>query len=241
MGADVRFPQVRTKDRDGHGSIKMLCPSMMCANFDCLAQETRALDEAGADIFHCDVMDGYFVPNMTLGLQDIICIRRNTQKPVDAHLMIEDPMDKVQWFINAGCDIIYIHPESERFVVRTLTKIREAGRMAGLALNPDTAIETIGEMLNLCDYVMVMTVSPGFAGQQYIEFVTEKITRLGHMKSKYGYKLMVDGACSPQKIAELSQKGADGFVLGTSALFGKGASYKDLLNGLRALQKGEGV
>ena len=210
----------------------ILCPSMMCANFDSLAVEVRNLDDC-ADIFHCDVMDGNFVPNMALGLQDIGCIRRNTKKPVDAHLMIENPSNKIEWFIDAGCDIIYIHPESERFVIKTLEKIRNAGRKAGLAINPDTGIEAIGEMIKACDYVMAMTVSPGFAGQRYIEFVTDKIVRLANMKKQYGYKLMVDGACSPEKIIELSQKGADGFVLGTSALFGKNKPYGELLNALR--------
>jgi len=207
---------------------------MMCANFNTLADEVRALDKAGADIFHCDVMDGSFVPNMALGLQDIKCIRTNTQKLVDAHLMIENPGSKVQWFIDAGCDIIYIHPESERYVVRTLASIRAAGRKAGLAINPDTGIDAVREMLYVCDYVMAMTVNPGFAGQQYIEFVTDKIAKLAAMKSQFGYKLMVDGACSPQKIQELYKIGVDGFVLGTSALFGKDESYASLMDDLRA-------
>ena len=210
----------------------MLCPSMMCADFDCLANDVKALDEAGADIFHCDVMDGCFVPNMALGMGDIGCIRRNTTKPVDAHLMIENPGDKVQWFIDAGCDIIYIHPESERYVIKTLTTIRNAGRKAGLAINPDTSLETILKMLKICDYVLAMTVNPGFAGQEYLNFVTDKIDRLAKIKPDYGYKLMVDGACSPQKIQELSNKGVDGFVLGTSALFGKDKSYKEIFNEL---------
>jgi len=213
----------------------LLCPSMMCANYDNLAEDVRILDSAGTDIFHCDVMDGNFVPNIALGLYDIECIRRNTKKPVDAHLMIENPANKVEWFINAGCDIIYIHPESERYVIRTLAKIRNAGRKAGLAINPDTSIETVREMLHVCDYAMAMTVSPGFAGQKYIDFVTEKVAALAKMKNEFGFKLMIDGACSLEKIQELSQKGADGFVLGTSALFGKGKPYAELLKGLREL------
>lgn len=212
---------------------KLLCPSMMCANFDDLAAEVRALDEAGADIFHCDVMDGCFVPNMTMGIMDIRCIRRNTGKLVDAHLMMENPAEKVQWFIDAGCDLIYIHPESERYVVKTLAAIQNAGNMAGLAINPDTSVETIVEMLNLCDYVMVMTVSPGFAAQKYINFVTQKIKKLSALKTEYGFKIVIDGACSPQRIEELSALGADGFVLGTSALFNQGKPYAQLLSELR--------
>jgi len=211
----------------------MLCPSMMCANFDCLAEEVALLDNAGVDIFHCDVMDGCFVPNMALGLQDINCIRKNTNKPIDAHLMIENPANKVDWFIDAGCDIIYIHPESERYAVRTLQRIKNANRKAGIAINPDTSIESVMEIINICDYLMVMTVSPGFAGQQYIDFVTKKLLRLADMKKDFGYKLLIDGACSPDKIHELSTKGVDGFVLGTSALFGKDAGYAEIINGLR--------
>lgn len=215
----------------------ILCPSMMCASFDNLAEDVRVLDDAGTDIFHCDVMDGSFVPNMALGPHDIKCIRSNTKKPVDAHLMIENPGNKVEWFIDLGCDIIYIHPESERYVVRTLAKIRNAGRKAGLAINPDTSIETVREMLHMCDYVMAMTVSPGFAGQKYLEFVTEKVTALAKLKNQFGFTLMIDGACSPEKIQELTQKGADGFVLGTSALFGKGKPYAEIFKELRKKER----
>ncbi|MCL2006992.1 MAG: ribulose-phosphate 3-epimerase [Treponema sp.] len=197
-----------------------------------MAEEVRLLDEAGADVFHCDVMDGCFVPNMAMGIEDIKCIRRNTKKPIDAHLMIENPSDKIKWFIDAGCDIIYIHPESERYVVRTLAQIREAGCKAGLAINPDTGIEKIEEMLHMCDYLLAMTVNPGFAGQKFLEFVTAKIIKLVTLKPKFGFKLFIDGACSPQKIQELSKQGVDGFVLGTSALFGKKGSYAHVLESL---------
>lgn len=213
----------------------LLCPSMMCANYDYLAKEVHELDEAGTDIFHCDIMDGTFVPNMTMGIQDIQCIRRNTDKMVDVHLMIENPGDKVQRFIDCGCDLIYIHPESERYVIKTLGLIKGAGKLAGIAINPDTSIETIKEMLNLVDYVMVMTVTPGFAGQKYIDFVTNKIKKLVELKSEYDFKITIDGACSPERIKELSELGADGFVLGTSALFGKEKSYKELMTDLRKM------
>lgn len=217
-------------------SDRLLCPSMMCADYGRLADEVHALDEAGVDIFHCDVMDGSFVPNITMGIMDIKTVCRNTKKLVDVHLMVENPGNKVDWFIDAGANLVYIHPESERYVVKTLAHIKERGALAGIAVNPDTSIETIHELLNLCDYVMVMTVNPGFAGQKFIRFTEEKIKRLAELKTEFGYKLMIDGSCSPAVIQELSALGADGFILGTSALFGKGRPYKDIIPELRTEQ-----
>ncbi len=211
----------------------LLCPSTMCIDFHHLDDEIKALDEAGVDIFHNDVMDGSFVPNMTLGINDIKAIRRSTNKPMDVHLMIENPSGKVDWFIDAGADIVYIHPESERYVVKTLAHIKERGKMAGIAVNPDTSIDSIEEMLNLCDYVLVMTVNPGFAGQKFIDFTKKKVERLAKLKETFGFKIVIDGACSPNVIKELSSIGADGFVLGTSALFGKNRPYKDIVKELR--------
>ena len=206
---------------------------MMCANYGHLADEVRALDDAGADIFHCDIMDGTFVPNFTMGVMDVQTIRRYTDKPVDCHLMIENPSNKVDWFIKAGADIIYIHPESERYAVKTLAHIKEMGAKAGIAVNPDTSVASITEILNLCDYVMVMTVNPGFAGQSFIDFTRKKVEQLVALKKEYGFKLMIDGHCSPEVIEDLSYLGADGFILGSSALFRKGKTYKELIEGLR--------
>ena len=212
---------------------KLLCPSMMCANYGHLAAEVRALDDAGADIFHCDIMDGSFVPNFTMGVMDVQTIRRYTDKPVDCHLMIENPGSKVDWFIKAGADIVYIHPESERYVVKTLAHIKELGAAPGIAVNPDTSVASISEILNLCEYVLVMTVNPGFAGQGFIDFTRNKVIQLAELKEKYGYKLMIDGHCSPEVIEDLSGIGADGFILGSSALFRKGRTYKELMTALR--------
>ena len=212
---------------------RLLCPSMMCANYGHLAAEVRALDDAGVDIFHCDIMDGSFVPNFTMGVMDVQTIRRYTDKPVDCHLMIENPGSKVDWFIRTGADIVYIHPESERYVVKTLAHIKEMGAEAGIAVNPDTSVASISEILNLCDYVMVMTVNPGFAGQGFIDFTRRKVQQLALLKEQYGYKLMIDGHCSPDVIEDLSSVGADGFILGTSALFRKGKSYVELIAALR--------
>ncbi len=212
---------------------RLLCPSMMCANYGHLASEVRALDDAGADIFHCDIMDGTFVPNFTMGVMDVKTIRRYTDKLIDCHLMIENPASKVDWFIDAGADIIYIHPESERYVVKTLAHIKDRGAYAGIAVNPDTSVASISEILNLCDYVLVMTVNPGFAGQKFIDFTRRKVEQLIALKKQYGFKVMIDGHCSPEVIEDLSALGADGFVLGSSALFKKGRTYKELIAALK--------
>lgn len=213
--------------------MKVLCPSMMCADWTRLREEVASLEEAGADIFHCDIMDGTFVPNITLGTADIKAIRACTDRLIDAHLMIENPAEKVDWFLDAGADILYIHPESERYTMKTLQHIRARGAKAGIAVNPDTAVATIEELLPYCDYVMVMTVHPGFAGQTFIPTMERKIRRLADRKEIYGYQLMIDGACSEERVNEMYQWGADGFVLGTSALFGKEEPYQDIMKRMK--------
>ena len=215
---------------------KLLCPSMMCANFASLQKEIEDLEEGGIDIFHLDVMDGSFVPNFGMGLQDIEYICKTATKPCDVHLMIENPSKYVDKFASLGAKIIYIHPEIDPHACRTLQMIKDAGAKAGIAINPGTPFETDKDLLHLCDYVMLMSVNPGFAGQKYLDFVTPKFKKFVDEAKNYGgYDVMIDGACSPKKIEMLSKMGVKGFILGTSALFGKDKSYQEIINELRGL------
>lgn len=207
---------------------------MMCADFGRLADEVDTLEKAGCDIFHLDVMDGSYVPNFALGLGDVSFVCKRANIPCDVHLMIQNPGDCVQLFCDAGADIVYVHPEADVHIGRTLQKIVDAGKHAGIAVNPGTSFETVREVLPLVDYVLVMTVNPGFAGQAYCEYVDGKLSRFISEKDAYSYQVVIDGACSPDRIAKLAPVGVNGFVLGTSALFGKGRPYGDIVSELRA-------
>jgi len=150
--------------------------------------------------------------------------------------MISHPYNYVEKFIELGADIIYIHPESDKHACRTLQKIKDLGALAGIAINPETSFETVKNILYLCDYVLIMNVSPGFAGQKYLEFITSKSQKfIQEAKNYQGYKVIVDGACSIDKIKMLSHLGIDGFVLGTGALFNKKESYKTICENIRNL------
>lgn len=213
---------------------KLMCPSMMCADYGNLEAEVKRLDCAGADIFHVDIMDGSFVPNYAMGLEDFKCIRKNTKKLVDVHLMVENPIIAIEVFGNAGADIIYVHYETDPNITRSLEKIKKMGKKSGLAINPGTSFETVKYALPLVDYIMIMTVNPGFAGQSYLEFIDLKISEFVEHKKEYGYKIVVDGAISAERIKKLTEIGVLGFVLGTSSLFGKG-DYNEVLKYLRDL------
>lgn len=214
-----------------------LTASMMCANYANLEKEVRDLETGGIDSFHIDIMDGRFVPNMAMSLNDMAYIASATSKPLDVHLMVEHPNNNIHLFLNKlrKGDTVYIHPEAEYHPSTTLQKVIDAGMIPGIAINPGTSVEAIFEMLRIVDKVLVMTVNPGNAGQMYIPYVGEKIARLVQLKKEMNFKLYWDGACGADKIAEFAPKGIDGFVLGTTVLFGKGKPYGEILHNIRQL------
>lgn len=215
-----------------------LMASMMCANYGHLEREVKELEAGGIDSFHIDIMDGRYVPNYAMSLNDLKCIRGLTDKPMDVHLMIEHPNNTVNLFIDNlhKGDTIYIHPEAEYHPSTTLQKIIDADMIPGIAINPGTSIETVMEMLQIVDKVLVMSVNPGNAGQMYLPYVGNKIDRLLDLKEKMGFELFWDGACSADKIVEYAPKGVNGFVLGTTLLFGKDKSYGETLKNIREMK-----
>lgn len=206
--------------------------SMMCANYANLEREVRMLENGGIDSFHIDIMDGQFVPNFGMGLQDLEYIRSATKKKVEVHLMIKKPGSYLDLFIKRGVDTIYIHPEADYHPSTTLQKIIEAGITPGIAINPGTSVESILELLFIVDKVLIMSVNPGHAGQVYLPYVGQKIEKLLAIKDEYKVDLYWDGACSMEKINTFAPKGIKGFVLGTTVLFGKNVSYERILSRL---------
>lgn len=215
-----------------------LTASMMCANYGNLEKEVRELENGGIDSFHIDIMDGRYVPNYAMSLNDMAYIAGATEKPMDVHLMVEHPNNTIDLFLKylRKGDTVYIHPEAEYHPSTTLQKIINAGMIPGIAINPGTSVETVYEMLRIVDKVLVMSVNPGNAGQMFLPYVGEKINRLISLKDQMNIKLYWDGACGAGKILKYAPKGIDGFVLGTTLLFGKGRPYGDILKEIRELE-----
>lgn len=214
----------------------LLCPSMMCADFSNLEREIDLLDNIDVDSLHLDLMDGQFVPNFGMGIQDIDYICKNSKKLKEIHMMIERPGNYIDKFIDLGVDIIYIHPEADYHTATTLEHIKMNGGKAGVVLSPGTSLESIWELMYIVDYIMIMSVNPGQAGQICLPYVDNKIQKLIEIRKRenLNFIISIDGACSEQRIIKLSKIGVDAFVLGTSGLFMKdGRSYKDIINSIR--------
>lgn len=213
----------------------MIAPSILSADFSRLGEEVRAVEAAGADVIHIDVMDGHFVPNITIGPLIVKALRPITSLPLDVHLMISDADRYLQDFIDAGADWITVHVEACTHLHRTLSYIRSKGKKAGAVLNPATSLSTLEYVLDEVDLVMLMSVNPGFGGQSFIESSLDKIRRLRAMLDAVNPKagIEVDGGISPQTIGRVAAAGANIFVAG-SAVYGSN-DYQAVIREMKRL------
>jgi ribulose-phosphate 3-epimerase len=212
----------------------MIAPSILSADFGRLAAEIKAVEEGGADVIHVDVMDGHFVPNITIGPPVVAGIRPTTKLPLDVHLMIANPDQYLENFADAGADWITVHVETCPHLHRTIGRIKELGKKAGAVLNPATSLSTLDFILDDLDLVMLMSVNPGFGGQSFIPFSIDKIRQLRRMIEERNLKvgIEVDGGVGPSSIAEVAGAGANIFVAG-SAVYGTD-DYGRIIAELRA-------
>jgi len=224
--------------RKGEDMDFELMASMMCADYSRLGEEVKELENGGIDSFHIDIMDGRYVQNFAMSLNDLRCIRGLTDKPLDVHLMVEHPINTIDLFIRnlRKGDTVYIHPEAEYHPSTTLQKIIDAGLIPGIAINPGTSIEEVKMLLRIVKKVLVMSVNPGNAAQMFLPYVREKYDELLALKDKMDFEIYWDGACGADKIEEYAPLGVKGFVLGTTLLFGKGVAYGDTLKAIREMK-----
>jgi ribulose-phosphate 3-epimerase len=205
-----------------------LLPSILSADFAHLADEVAAAERGGGTVIHVDVMDGHFVPNITLGPPVVKCLRKATSLPLDCHLMIENPNEFISAFADAGANWVSVHFEACTHLHRSLELIAQHGMKPGVVLNPATRIEVIRDILPMVHHVLIMSVNPGFGGQQFIGFSLEKIRRLAHLRRELGlaFRIEVDGGVAHDTVAQVVQAGADLLVAG-NAVFGAGHPERD--------------
>ncbi len=200
-----------------------LAPSILSADFARLAEQVRSVTEGGASVVHVDVMDGHFVPNITIGPPVVKSLRKATDLPLDCHLMIENPDQYIADFAAAGASWISVHQEATVHLNRTLQHIRDHQVLAGVVINPATPVEMLTEVLGMVDYVLVMSVNPGFGGQKFLPGAVHKIKRLAELRRQRGlnFRIEVDGGIDLNTVSEVVQAGAEILVAG-NAVFGKG-------------------
>jgi ribulose-phosphate 3-epimerase len=211
-----------------------IAPSILSADFARLAEEIRAVEEGGAALLHVDVMDGHFVPNITIGLPVVRSLRKATSLPLDTHLMIAEPGRYAVQFVEAGADMVSVHVEADDHLQRTLTAIREAGAKAGVAINPATPLVMLEEALTYADFVLLMSVNPGFGGQKFVPTSMDKLRRLRRMIDDRGLKtrIEIDGGVDEENVAKVVEAGAEILVAG-SAIYGKNdptAAVRELID-----------
>ncbi|MCC6272700.1 MAG: ribulose-phosphate 3-epimerase [Deltaproteobacteria bacterium] len=217
---------------------KLIAPSILSADFSRLGDEVRAVEAAGADIIHFDVMDGHFVPNITVGPLVLEAVRKITKLPIDAHLMIDHPDQYVAEFVKAGANYVSVHVEASRHLHRSIQLIRSFGVKAGIALNPHTPVASMGYILDEVDFILIMTVNPGFGGQKFIPAAFKKVAELDQLRRehKLPFQIEIDGGIKAENIAEVSAAGVDIFVAG-SAIF-QSNNYAETIAEMRRALKG---
>lgn len=208
---------------------KWIAPSILSADFSKLGQEIQDVQKAGANVIHVDVMDGHFVPNITIGPLIVEAAKKSTSLPVDVHLMIENPQNFISDFIKAGADWVSVHVEEGYHLDRSLNLIKDLGAKAGVVLNPATPLSTLHNVIDIVDYVLLMTVNPGFGGQKFIPYCLQKIKDLRQLIDKNNSNVLieVDGGIKTNNIKEISDAGANVFVAG-SAVFGSSDYQKTI-------------
>ena len=199
-----------------------IAPSILSADFSCLGEQIRAVERGGAGVLHVDVMDGHFVPNITIGLPVVQSLAKFTRLPLDTHLMISEPGLYATQFVKAGAQMVSVHVEADAHLHRTLTSIKDAGAQAGVVLNPSTSLSTVEEVLQFADYVLVMSVNPGFGGQKFIPESIDKVKRLRRLidERQLNTRIEIDGGIDRNNIETVVAAGAEIIVAG-SAIFGK--------------------
>ena len=197
-----------------------IAPSILASNFAKLGDEIRTVEEGGADVLHVDVMDGHFVPNISIGIPVVESLRKATRLPLDVHLMIENPEEYIEEFVRAGANRVLVHEESTVHLDRALAMIREQGAEAGAVINPATPVVMLSEVLDKVDTVLVMSVNPGFGGQKFIPYVIEKVRKLDSMRraKKLALPIEIDGGVHLENLADVVRAGCDWIVTG-SAVF----------------------
>ncbi|MEI7810999.1 MAG: ribulose-phosphate 3-epimerase [Ignavibacteria bacterium] len=217
--------------------MKLIAPSLLACNFLNLSQQIRSVEKGSADLLHCDIMDGHFVPNITFGTFIVKAVKKIAEVPLDCHLMISNPDNYLEDFVKAGAEYITVHQEAVIHMNRTISRIRELAAKPGVAINPATPVSTLENIVEFVDMILIMSVNPGFGGQSFIESSLRKISQAAELREKLGLKFLIeaDGGIDSDNIKRVSDAGCDVFVAGSGIykyedITAKTAELKNIVN-----------